>query len=180
MLPFAVNDVALCTVDPFRIVFAILRKPRSQGRALAASAHGSYIAAMITGIAHLCLIAKDLSAAESFYCGVLGMKKRFDFVRSGQIIGFYLNAGGRTFIEIFRSDSVPDQAGAIRHICLETDDIDGMIAQVKSRGHAIGEKKLGADESWQVWIKAPDGVDIEFHQYTPESHQMTGKACVLK
>lgn len=134
---------------------------------------------MIKGIAHVCLSAKDLAAAEHFYCQVLGLKKRFDFVRKGEVVGFYLSAGGRTYIEVFGSDSIPPQAGAIRHLCLETDDIDGVIAQIKSRDWAIGEKKLGNDHSWQVWIKAPDGVDIEFHQYTPESCQTTGQTCEL-
>ncbi len=135
---------------------------------------------MIKGIAHLCLSAKDLSAAKHFYCDVLGLKKQFDFVRkdnAGQVIGFYLQVAGQMFIEVFQNDSIPAEAGAIRHICLETDDIDQIIQQVKSRGWKIGEKQMGADHSWQVWLQAPDGVDIEFHQYTPQSCQKTGEAC---
>ena len=62
---------------------------------------------MIKGIAHVCLSAKDLAAAEHFYCQVLGLKKRFDFVRKGEVVGFYLSAGGRTYIEVFGSDSIP-------------------------------------------------------------------------
>jgi catechol 2,3-dioxygenase-like lactoylglutathione lyase family enzyme len=134
---------------------------------------------MITGIAHVCLSAKDLSAAEHFYCQVLGLQKRFEFTRKGQVVGFYLNVAGRMFIEVFSADSVPLEAGVIRHLCLETEDIDGMIAQIQSRGggHLLGKKSLGADHSWQIWIKAPDGVDIEFHQYTPQSCQTTGSPC---
>ena len=132
---------------------------------------------MITGIAHVCLSAQDLTVAEKFYCGVLSLRKQFDFMRKGQRIGFYLQAGPGTFIEVFASDAVPAQAGPIRHLCLETDDIDAQIAEVKAHGWVIGEKKLGCDHSWQVWIKAPDGVDIEFHQYTPKSCQRTGKTC---
>ena len=141
---------------------------------------------MINGIAHLCLSAKDLSVARHFYCDVLGLKKQFDFVRKAkegeegkdeQVIGFYLQVAGQMFIEIFQNDTIPAEPGAIRHLCLETDDIDQMIQQVRSRGWKIGEKEMGADFSWQVWLKAPDGVDIEFHQYTPQSCQRTGEPC---
>jgi catechol 2,3-dioxygenase-like lactoylglutathione lyase family enzyme len=135
---------------------------------------------MVKGIAHICLGATDLAAAERFYCGGLGMTKRFDFIRQDKLVGFYLYAGNNTFIEIFAADSIPPGGNALRHICLETDNIDAMIERVKSHGIALtSEKKLGADQSWQVWIKAPDGVAIEFHQYTPQSSQLTGKPCIV-
>lgn len=131
---------------------------------------------MIKGIAHVCLHASDLAAAENFYCKVLGLQKRFDFIRQGKLIGFYLQVANQMFIEIFQSDVSP-ATGSIRHLCLETDDLDSLIAQVKARGGAIKAKTMGCDHSWQAWIKAPDGVDIEFHQYTPQSCQTTGQTC---
>lgn len=133
---------------------------------------------MIKGIAHVCIGATDLAEVERFYCGCLGFTKKFDFIRSGKIIGFYLQVAPNSFLEFFQADSVPCVASPIRHICLETDDIDGVIARVKSCGYKIGEKKLGSDHSPQVWISnAPDGVAIEFHQYTPQSCQITGENC---
>jgi lactoylglutathione lyase/glyoxylase I family protein len=39
---------------------------------------------------------------------------------------------------------------------------------------ARGEPILGADGSWQFWTADPDGNPIEFHQFTPESRQITG------
>jgi catechol 2,3-dioxygenase-like lactoylglutathione lyase family enzyme len=134
---------------------------------------------MIKGIAHVCIGATDLAAVERFYCGCLGFTKKFDFLRQGKVIGFYLQVAPNSFIEFFQSDSVPQAGSPIRHICLETDDIDGVIARVKQCGYQIGEKKVGSDHSPQVWIKdAPDGVAIEFHQYTPESAQITGKTVI--
>ncbi len=38
---------------------------------------------------------------------------------------------------------------------------------------------MGADRSRQMWTQDPDGVRIEFHQYTPGSCQLTGAPCVL-
>jgi hypothetical protein len=45
---------------------------------------------MIKGLAHVCLSATDLAAAERFYCFGLGFRKRFDFIHSDLVIGFYL------------------------------------------------------------------------------------------
>lgn len=135
---------------------------------------------MIKGIAHVCIGATDLKAVEDFYCGVLGLEKRFEYTKNGRIIGMYLAVAGRNFIEVFLADSVPTQAGPVRHFCLEVEDIDAWITHLRSKGYAAPDKRRGSDESWQIWIKGPDGIDIEFHQYTAESHQLTGELCHAK
>lgn len=129
---------------------------------------------MITKIAHLCLHSSDLSKSEEFYCGVLGMEKCFDFLREGKVFGLYIKAGGDTFIEIFESQQAATGEGAIKHICLETDNIDALYRLLKDSGFEVSEKKLGCDQTWQIWTSDPDGVKIEFHQYTPESMQFKG------
>lgn len=136
---------------------------------------------MIKDIAHICLGASDLDATERFYCGALGLDKTFEFVRGGERIGYYLKLPAGRFIEVFRQDALePSARHPIRHLCLETDDIDGVRDRLSSRGVKVGPKTLGADRSWQFWIQDPDGVNIEFHEYTPESSQLTGRDCVLE
>ena len=131
-------------------------------------------------VAHICLGALDLEATERFYCAGLGCTRAFNFIRKGKRIGFYLRAGEGTFIEVFLQDKLDPKAPApIRHLCLEVEGVEEMIARVKSAGFKIGDKKLGADHSWQAWTADPAGVQIEFHEYTPESSQRTGKDCVL-
>jgi catechol 2,3-dioxygenase-like lactoylglutathione lyase family enzyme len=138
------------------------------------------MAPMIKTLAHVCLILSDLKKAEKFFCKGLGLKKKFDFVKGKKVIGLYLQVSKNSFIEIFHdAASAGAKAGPIRHICLETDDIDALIKSLKRKRIQVGEKKKGCDQSWQVWIKAPDGVDIEFHQYTPKSSQITGKRCLV-
>lgn len=133
---------------------------------------------MITGIAHVCIGCTDLAAVERFYCKCLGFTKRFDFIKGEKVIGFYLQVASNMFLEFFQADSVPAGGSPIRHICLETDDIDGVIARLQAHGYQVGEKKMGCDHSLQVWAgNAPDGVEIEFHQYSPESCQLTGQPC---
>ncbi len=133
---------------------------------------------MIKGLAHVCIGCTDLAAVERFYCQCLGFTKRFEFVKGEKVIGFYLQVVPNVYLEFFVADSVPPAGSPIRHICLETDDIDDVIARLKAHGYKVGQKTVGADHSPQVWASdAPDGVAIEFHQYTPESCQTTGKPC---
>lgn len=135
---------------------------------------------MIKGVAHVCLSATDLPAVERFYCEGLGGRKVFNFIRGGAVTGFYLEVADNTYIEVFNggeintTDRVP-----IAHFCLETDDIDEVIRRLADNGYPVKEKKLGADQSWQVWTQDPSGVRIEFHQYTPQSAQRTHQDCIL-
>src|ERR1035437_2875567 len=131
---------------------------------------------MIKGIAHVCIGCKDLAEVERFYCQCLGFTKRFEFTKDREVIGFYIQVVPNVYLEFFQADSVPAAGSPIRHICLETDDSDDVIARLQSHGYEVGQKKIGADHSPQVWASnAPDGVAIEFHQYTPQSCQITGE-----
>jgi catechol 2,3-dioxygenase-like lactoylglutathione lyase family enzyme len=133
---------------------------------------------VIKRIAHVCIATTDLAAVERLYCQGFGFTRRFDFTRNGNVVGFYLHAGEETFLEVFHADEVPWHGSPIRHLCLETDDIDAAMARVVAAGFEVGEKKLGADNTWQFWVKnSPNGVAIEVQQYTRDSCQQTGKPC---
>ena len=135
---------------------------------------------MIKGFAHVCLVATDLAAAERFYCTGLGLKKAFNFVKADKVVGFYLEVAKGSYIEIFCKDHIDTTASApITHFCLEVDDLDPVREQLMAHGYKVTEKKLGADHSWQMWTSDPGGARIEFHQYTGQSSQKTGKNCVL-
>jgi catechol 2,3-dioxygenase-like lactoylglutathione lyase family enzyme len=130
---------------------------------------------MIKRLAHICINTSSLPDTERFYCQGLGMTRRFDFEKEGSLFGYYLDAGGGTFIEVFSGE--PGEAGNINHLALEVDDIDAAISQLRGAGFDIGDKAFGSDDSWQAWTADPNGVRIELHQYTPESCQLTGRTC---
>lgn len=132
---------------------------------------------MIKQLAHLCIHTQDLAETERFYCEALGCERGFEFERNGRLFGFYLKLGQNTFIEVFEGN--PGDVGNINHLSLEVDDIDQVIASVKAHGYDVGEKSLGADQSWQAWTEDPNGVRIEFHEYTPDSMQLVGGTCVV-
>lgn len=136
---------------------------------------------MITRIAHLCLTSTDLARTEWFYCDVLGLERGFEFLRDGERFGFYLNVGEGNFIEVFHADALDaERVGhGIRHFCLEVEDVAAVEARLQEHGLAPWGRKLGADQSWQVWCKDPDGIPIEFHEYTDASSQRTGNPCIV-
>lgn len=102
---------------------------------------------------------------------------QFRFLRRGELFGFYLKVADGQFIEVFLRSEAGQGTPQIGHICLETDDLEALRSVLVGRGVETTEPKLGSDRSWQMWVKDPDGVAIEFHQYTSESSQRTGADC---
>jgi catechol 2,3-dioxygenase-like lactoylglutathione lyase family enzyme len=133
---------------------------------------------MIKQLAHINIGSHDLSAAEHFYCDILGMEKVFEFIKDGELYGFYAGAGKTTFVEIFiEENEIGDQPTIMRHLCLEVEDLEATIAEIRAKGWEISDKSFGCDNSWQAWITDPGGVQIELMQYTEESSQFTGEPC---
>lgn len=130
---------------------------------------------MIKQLAHICINARDLEETAAFYEEGLGMERHFDFKRKGEWFGYYLRVGANTFIEVFNRD--PGEVGNINHVALEVSDMEAVLERLRKFGAEVTEKKLGADNSWQAWTEDPNGVRIEFHEYTSTSSQVTGQAC---
>lgn len=135
---------------------------------------------MLRQIAHVCILSPDLAATEAFYCGVLGLRKLFNFDKDGRIIGFYLGLDNRTSIEVFATSGTGVAGRAvIDHLCLEVNSLDATISLVRAMGHEITDKKLGCDNTWQAWLTDPGGVRLELFEYTENSSQFTGVDCIV-
>ena len=128
---------------------------------------------MITGLAHVCFVVSDLEASIKFYTEVLGLTPAFDFTNEqGERFGIYLHVGGRTFVELFQGDLASRaEKQSYQHFCLEVDDFDKTVQELRSRGVEVTDVKLGMDHSWQAWLADPDGNRLELHGYTAESWQ---------
>ncbi len=129
---------------------------------------------MITGLAHICFIVKDIEASVHFYQDQLGLRHGFDFLdEKGARCGLYLHCGERTSIELFQREPVAaEEKTSYQHCCLEVDDIDATVAQLRANGVEVTDPVLGDDHAWQAWLRDPDGNRIELHAYTPESKQV--------
>lgn len=132
---------------------------------------------MIKQLAHACIYSTDLKKTGHFYTEALGLDLGFEFIKDGELFGYYINLGNNTFIEVFKGE--PGIPGNINHLAIEVEDLDSVIEQVKAAGYEIGEKTLGADHAWQAWTEDPGGTRIEFHEYTAESLQRTGGSCIV-
>ena len=129
----------------------------------------------IRQLAHACVMTHDLKAAEEFYCNVLGLEKTFDFNRPSGRMGFYLAAGGRTYIEVFFNADAPlTPLGQVNHFCFEVANIDAAIAHIRGKGVNVTDKKYGVDDTWQAWLADPSGSRIELFEYTTKSAQFVG------
>ena len=128
---------------------------------------------MITGLAHVCFVVSDLARSIHFYCDVLGFERAFAFYREdGTHYGQYLHVGDRSFIELFTGElSQRAEGQPFKHICLEVDEIERTVAELRARGVRVTDSEMGSDESWQAWLEDPDGNRIELHGYTPQSKQ---------
>lgn len=128
---------------------------------------------MIQALAHICFVVRDLEAAEVFYRDGLGLRPAFDFINeAGERFGVYLHVGGRSFVELFQGQPAPVEGQvSYQHFCLEVDDVEATVGELRARGMEVTDPQLGSDRSWQAWLQDPDGNRIELHQYTLESKQ---------
>ena len=132
---------------------------------------------MIKQLAHVCINTNDLDATSRFYFEGLGLEQGYEFIKNNERFGYYIKLGNDTFIEVFTGE--PGCAGNISHFAIEVDDINGVITRLRQHGYEVGDSSLGGDHSWQAWTTDPNGVRIEFHQYTEKSFQLTGGICAV-
>ncbi len=127
----------------------------------------------VVRLAHVCLKTTDIGATERFYCDLLGFTPQFDFTRDGERKGFYLRIADRVFLEVFEADAPKPSATdhQLSHFSLETNDIEAVRARLESAGFCPGSVRKGADGSFQFWVKDPNGIAVEFQQYTENSAQ---------
>lgn len=133
---------------------------------------------MIKAMAHVAIVTEDLEKSKHFYQEGLGLKMTFPFVHQGKEVGAYLEVAPGSFVELFAGEKIEAQ-GALKHLCLEVDNMDATLDQLRKAGYTPSEKNLGADHSWNAWVTDPAGVSIEFHEYTEKSCQRTGEDCHL-
>lgn len=128
----------------------------------------------ITDLGHIALACHDAEASIAFY-EKLGIRESFRLLKEdGGIRLAYLHIAGDRFIELFPGGPEPgtEPAGSFRHLCLLTDDIHALVADLKTQGIAVDrEVKEGLDYNLQAWITDLDGNAIELMQIAPTSPQ---------
>ncbi len=130
----------------------------------------------ITKINHIAVAVSDIESSLIFWRDALGLELaelRDVPAESAQIA--FLPVGG-TEIELVRptiDDSglakyIEKRGQGMHHLCLETDDIEGMMAQLKEKGvQLINESpRMGAEGKKYAFVhpKSTGGVLVELYQ----------------
>ena len=129
---------------------------------------------LFTRLAHVCLNVKNLERSLAYY-RKLGFVERFKFTRKGLDYGRYLEIADKTYIEIFEEPNLgPIINNGLAHFCLETGNLDALIAHLSTQGVNHTPKSQGCDFTWQIWLEDPDGNKFEVHEYSEKSMQQQG------
>lgn len=132
--------------------------------------------AKITKINHIAILVNDLESPLNFWRDALGLElTQVEEVPGEQARIAFLPTGDS---EIELVQPTTDDSGLARylekrgpgmhHICLEVDDIDGMLAQLKEKGIQLinEEAKVGSDGRRYAFIhpKSASGVMVELYE----------------
>ncbi len=121
---------------------------------------------MANHVHHAHLFASNLDRSLKFYQEMFGGSVVFDLNMAGaRNVFLKIGRGGLNFYD----QSPPDTGkGAIHHIGIQTDDLEGLVAHMKARGASFrkGITDLGF---WKyVMFQGPDQVLLELFQVIPE------------
>lgn len=73
--------------------------------------------------------------------------------------------GNGTFLEFFEQKEILSAKSQFRHICLSVKSLDRMFIKLKKTGLNLSIKRGKTDNTKLAWIKDPNGIVIEFHEY---------------
>lgn len=132
--------------------------------------------AKITKINHIAILVNDLESPLNFWRDALGLELTQVEEIPGEQARIAFLPTGDSEIELVQPTT--DDSGLARylekrgpgmhHICLEVDDIDGMLAQLKEKGIQLinEEAKVGSDGRRYAFIhpKSASGVMVELYE----------------
>jgi methylmalonyl-CoA/ethylmalonyl-CoA epimerase len=137
--------------------------------------------AKIKRIDHIAILVDDLENTLKFWQDALGMEMTALQDIPGEMAQIAFLPAGGSEIELVKpmvADSglgrfLEKRGPGMHHICLEVDDLLGMLARLKDKGIQLinEEPRFGADGKKYVFIhpKSANGVMVELYEI-PERH----------
>ena len=121
---------------------------------------------MIKGIHHIsmkCGTPEELSRVKEFYISLLGLKICREWPQ-----GIMIDTGNG-LIEVFTNAEGEHRVGAIRHVALLTDDVDGIVTKVRVAGYEVivepDDRLIESDPPYPIRMAfciGPLGEQVEF------------------
>lgn len=133
--------------------------------------------AKVKKINHIAIAVADVENALIFWRDALGLKVDHTEDVPSQKSEVVFIPVGDSEIELVRPTSpdtgvakfIQEKGGGMHHLCLEVDDIEGMLAQLKSNGvRLINETALELPGRKMAFVhpKSTNGVLVELYQIT--------------
>jgi catechol 2,3-dioxygenase-like lactoylglutathione lyase family enzyme len=121
----------------------------------------SATATRISKIGTVCVGVSDTDRAIAFYVDTLGFEKRTDvpFGEGYRWVEVAPNADATTTIALAPPPPGKPAGGVDTGITLNTDDIDGVHAELRSRGVDVDDavSRMGEPVPPMFWLRDPDG-----------------------
>ena len=135
--------------------------------------------AKITKINHVAIAVADVDAALSFWQDAMGIELHHveDVPSQSSVVAFL--PVGESEVELVKpttTDSgvakfLAERGGGMHHLCFEVDDIEGMLAELKSKGVRLiddAPRVLPGRKMAFVHPKSTGGVLVELYEVTKE------------
>ena len=133
--------------------------------------------AIVKKIDHIAVVVEDIDSSLIFWEGALGIKVgKVEEVPAQKATVAFLPVGDGKLELVQPTDPgsgvakfLNDRGGGMHHLCLEVDDIAGMLAQLKEKGvRLINESPLEIEGRKIAFIhpKSASGVLVELYELT--------------
>lgn len=117
---------------------------------------------------HQSIVVTDVNASADFYGNILGMKETPHPDKPSNIRWFIVN--GNSHVHLIQREFVPFEKNKSMHLCLSTQDLDGVITHLEKNGITYwdwpGKKNAvttRTDGVRQIYVQDPDGYWIEIN-----------------
>jgi len=117
---------------------------------------------MRIGLDHVHIFASDVAATVDFFRTMFGAQVVWDEAAAG--VRNVRLALGAAFIQVYDQPPRAPRGGAIHHLGIETDDLDGLVAQMTARGFRFRNPVRDEPKFRYVMISGPDDLLIELFE----------------
>lgn len=125
-------------------------------------------------IDHVAIICSNYERSKRFYVDVLGCKIVNEINRSErQSFALELSVNGLYQIELFSFPNPPKrssnpEACGLRHLAFQVDDLDAVIAELKSKDVPVEDIRINTVNGKRLaFFRDPDGLPIELCENRP-------------
>lgn len=117
---------------------------------------------MRVSLDHVHIFASDVSATVRFFSQMFGASCVWDDEAAG--VRNVRLAIGNSFLHLYDQPPKGMRGGAMHHIGIETDDLEGLVARMASQGYAFRNEIRRTPNYSYVMVSAPDDLLIELFE----------------